>query len=425
MSDEEVGMIAGVAEEEPVETPEESYSEPDVGDEEPAEEPEQPEETPEEPEAEAADSKPTTPSNISKLIREIKESNPQAAPIAKQLQDAYFSDRAWKEVFPNIEDAKVLKASFDSIGGREGLMELQSVSQTLEDLDKMLETGDPKLVEDILSKSPEGFSKIVPHALRTLERSDPQTYASVMRPLVAGGVVGSDVGHYIAGAIDSLKAGDPDMALRRLTPALQWYKSVEQEAQKAGEVSSAAPNGFEDREKGLQEREYKMNSGYVQRDMNSYALSGARGALRPLLKTANLSTEAKSDLEDGVLREIGSALMSDKVFQEQVDSLVKRGQLDKALSLAKVHIDRVRPEAVKSVWQRRYGNLKPTQAKSPAKRPGHSATPAQRTSVQPSSTVQVPKMPPMDAIDMRRTDWRMVADHKAILKDGRTVTWPR
>ena len=422
--EEEVGMIAGVVDD-PAGGAEEIFGEPEIetpeGEEIPGETPE----GEEPPEPEPAETKPTTPSSISKLIREIKESNPQAAPIAKQLQDAYFSDRSWKEVFPSIEEAKVLKASFDSIGGREGLLELQSVSETLSDLDKMLETGDPKLVEDILSKSPEGFSKIVPHALRTLERSDPQTYASILRPLVAGGVINSDVGHYIAGAIDSLKSGDPDMALRRLGPALQWFKALEQEAQRGPELAASPAGGFEDKEKGLQEREYKMNSGYVQRDMNSYALSGARNSLRPMLKTANLNAEAKSDLEDGVLREIGNALMSDKVFQEQIDSLVKRGNLDKALSLAKVHIDRVRPEAVKSVYQRRYGSLAPLKpTNGTPRRPVPASTQGQARSATPG-IVQMPKMPPMDAIDMRRTDAMMVADHKAILKDGRTVSWPR
>ena len=429
MADEDVGMIAGIAEEEPVETTEESYSEPDIGESEPDEQPEQPEEGEEQPEQEeagAGEAKPTTPANISKLIREIKESNPQAAPIAKQLQDAFFSDKAWKQVFPNIEDARVLKASFESIGGREGLLELQSTAESLKELDTMLDSGDPKLVDEVLSKSPEGFSKIVPHALRTLERSDPQAYVNILRPLVASGVINSDVGHYISGAIDSLKAGDPDMALRRLSPALQWFKQLEQEATKGPEIGASASGGFDDKEKSLQEREYKMNSSYVQRDMNSYALSGARGALRPMLKTANLSTDAKSDLEDGVLREIGSALMSDKVFQEQIDSLVKRGQLDKALSLAKVHIDRVRPEAVKSVWQRRYGSIRSSKPTSTApSRPQNRSTAAPATNRASSGLVQMPKMPPMDAIDMRRTDAMMVASHRAFLKDGREVTWPR
>lgn len=206
--------------EEPVEQPE---TEP-----EPAEQPEEPEE-PEVPE----ESKPILPANVAKLIREIKESNPDATPIAKELSNAYFSQRAYKEVFPNIEDAKVLKASFDSIGGREGLLQLQSTAESLEELDRMLDSGDPKLVEDILAKSPGGFKKVVPHALKTLERSDPEAYRQIIAPELARGVVGSTVGMYIESAVESLKAGDTEMALRRLGPALGWFKSLEQEVQKS------------------------------------------------------------------------------------------------------------------------------------------------------------------------------------------------
>jgi hypothetical protein len=426
MPDEDVvGMVTETVEEptlfsdQPEETPEIPGEIPETTD--------QPEEVdqPEEPE-DAPENVQKLPSVISKLLREIKEANPDSAPITKELSKAYFMNRSYQQVFPSLEDAKVLKASFDAIGGQEGLLKLQGVSDTLEDLDRMLDSGDPKLVEDILAQSPEGFSRIVPHALKTLERSNPQAYENIMRPMIANAILGTQVGLYVQGAMDSLKAGDADMASRRLGVALNWFLHQQQEAEKsAAESPDPRATQFEEQSKGIAKRELEMNQRWVERDMNQYSASGIETALRPMLKGLNLSTDARSDLSRGIIQEIGNALLSDKTFQRQMDALVQRGEVDKAFQLAKVHIDRIRPEAVKSVFGRRYGNVRPTAPKNGVKPATSRTAPGQTRGVSAPGGVQVPRMPPIDAIDRNRTTSMMVMEHKAILKDGRTVTWPR
>lgn len=379
-------------------------------------EPESAESTPEQPE------KTALPSNVARLLRQLGESDPENAPTAKELSNTYFSHRAYKELFPDIAEARTLKTTFDTIGGPEGLLELQSVAENFENLDKMLDEGDPRLVDDILAKSPEGFSKIVPHALQALQRTNPEAYRSIIAPELASGVVGSGVGDYLALALESLKAGDTDIAARRIGNALAWYQSVEKQLQESRSAAPASAAPASGRESDLNRREYEMNKNFVQRDMNSYALSQIDSALRPLLKGHSLGKEAVADLNEGMLREVGKALLSDKTFQQQMDAFVSKGQNDKAFALAKAHIDRVRTEAVKAVWSRRYGSLKPSTQTAVSAQRRTAATQGRQSS---GGTIQVPKMPPLDAIDRQRTTQDMIFAHRAVLKDGRVVTWPR
>lgn len=377
-----------------------------------------PEETPAEPK------KAMSRTEIARWLREQGESDPERKNLTKELSSALFSRDAYKEVFPDINDARTLKATMESIGGMEGLQELQTFKDEFENLDRMLDSGDPKLVDDILAQSPEGFKKIVPYAFQQLQKMDPEAYNGFINPLLRQAVSESGIAIQLEAAMASLQGGDPDLAMRRLAPALQWYKNLESLMEKDKERASYQQPASSGREEELNQREYQMNKGSVNRDINLYSLDGVKDSLRAYLKGHNLPEQAVQDLYSGALAEIGRSLMADKAFQERMDNLVRSGQLERAINLAKPYVDKAKQEAVRAVWSRRYGHLKagakPTngqarRAVSPGAKPGSAATGWQ----------QIPKQPPLDTIDKARTTQDMMFAHRAITVDGRRVQWPR
>lgn len=360
---------------------------------------------------------------IARWLREIGENDPDRKQFTKELTQAMFSRDAYKDVFPDINDARTLKATLESIGGMDGLQELQTYKDEFANLDKMLDSGDPALVDEILSQSPDGFKKIVPYAFQQLQKMDPEAYNDFLNPLLREQVVNSQIGIQLEAVMASLQGNDPELAMRRLVPALNWYKNIAQQAQddqRMGHQPAAAPSSRNDE---LDDREYQMNKRDVNREMNSYSLEQVKDSLKSYLRGVKLPESAINDLYRGTLAEIGQALMADETFQSRIDNMVRRGDIEAAIRYAKPFIDKAKAEAAKSVWSTRYGHLK---AATPSATSRGRSPSAPRTQV-PSNTgeIQIPKPPPLEAIDRRRTTQDMMISHKAILTDGRRVTWPR
>jgi len=124
------------------------------------------------------------PAEVVRMLRELGKERPDVLPMTKALQDSYYSSKAYRDLF-NIDDARSIKATMEAVGGLDGLNELQSRAEQLEQMDKMAESGDPKLMTSMASQSPEGFKKLVPVALEQLERFGTEVMPAFKQATVA------------------------------------------------------------------------------------------------------------------------------------------------------------------------------------------------------------------------------------------------
>ena len=104
-------------------------------------------------EAPAEGDKPAAPPNASQIraaLKAFREASPEHAQAAKLLNDGYSRAEAYKEVFPDVATARNVRAALDTIGGIEGLSELQSTIASVEETDSMLYAGDPNVLDQII-----------------------------------------------------------------------------------------------------------------------------------------------------------------------------------------------------------------------------------------------------------------------------------
>jgi hypothetical protein len=113
----------------------------------------------------------TDPAEKQRLLDDAKELNNRVGKVA-----------AYEQHFATVREARETKALIDSLGGREGLTNLQSVHAKAAEIDKALETGDPSIVGKMWEEAPQGMAKLAPVIFARLEQANPQEYAKAVIP---------------------------------------------------------------------------------------------------------------------------------------------------------------------------------------------------------------------------------------------------
>ena len=101
---------------------------------------------------------------------------------AKALNDTVGKARAYESEFPTVREAREFKALLTSVGGRDGFVQLQSVAQNAQEIDALLERGDPSVVKPMWDEAPQGMPKLMPAMLDQFEKAAPQDYEKVIGP---------------------------------------------------------------------------------------------------------------------------------------------------------------------------------------------------------------------------------------------------
>ena len=100
----------------------------------------------------------------------------------KMLYDTTGKARGYEEQFPTVREAREVKALLESVGGREGVQQMQSVLSEVEQIDQALAAGDASVIDRMWQEAPEGMPKLVPHISDKFEREKPQEYQQFIAP---------------------------------------------------------------------------------------------------------------------------------------------------------------------------------------------------------------------------------------------------
>lgn len=396
----------------------------------PAVEPEQPQpEVPTEPESPEPPApeipKDQIPAALSKALRELKQAHPEQASALKTLGDEFHAARAYRSVFPSPDEARTVKATLDTYGGVEGLAKLQSEADSINAFDQMAAKGDPNVMTTLAEQFPDGFKRLVPHALEKLQQLDPQAYIETLRGPYLAFMQGDGLVDEIGIALEELKNNESQRAMRSLNRIAGYIDQVKRaQADFSNRRSDPRLAEIEQREaKVKSETEAHTKQRYTQ-EISSYVTSSVESASRQRVTERKLSADGGRDFRNIVIREMSTALGSNQHFMNTVNNLLARGDVDGAVRFAKPYIDQQRQPAVDRVWTRLYGAA-PTQAKPAAvgrqAAPRGQAQPQGEGNERPSPLLKAPKD---DDIDWKRTPQLLYMTHKAYLKSGRMVSWP-
>lgn len=150
---------------------------------------------------------------------------------AKALNDSLGKVRAYEEQFRTVREVKEVKALLDSVGGREGLTQMQSVLTYAQQIDAQLAAGDASVIDKMWEEAPEGMPKLVPHIADRLQKENPQEYTKFLAPRAIGYLDQSGFPQAFDQMTKLYEAGKTDEAKALREELVKWVVGQRQNAQ--------------------------------------------------------------------------------------------------------------------------------------------------------------------------------------------------
>ena len=381
-----------------------------------------------------------TRAEVVKFLRQGR-TDEQTKPIFDALSKAWYRDQEYAAL-GDIKDLRGLKEQIDILGGPEAIGRLRDLETSVETIDKMVDTGDPQVIKDMFSESPEGMKKLVPEALETLKNLDAQAYAATLTPHLVAAVAASGLGEWIGSAqqlIDQAYAAkDPEharfymeKAFQQVTGVANWLKGLEKQGTDGASASAKAParqgdNGASaSAAAGARQAAGDGGAGLsaqVQWELVPWAKTQIETALKPLLGATKLDAAKMNDMISLTAAEIDRRLTADTTFQGNLQAWQKTGKLDRIVKQSQSGISSVLAASARAVWERHGTKAASASAKAPA-RPtaGGAVKPAAGAGNKAAILVSRKPADGDFAANQDMIDVKMKQQGR--LKDGRLVRW--
>lgn len=333
------------------------------------------------------------PDAIRKALRALRDSDPVNAPIARQLNDIVGREKAFRDVFPKVSDAKQAKFLLDTIGGGEGLSQLQSTIKAVNDTDQLLYAGDAKVIQNLYEDAkaaghPEALGKLASPFLEHLRDNDEPAYKAAIRPhlhseLVSAGF--AEVLKAMDAAINAVQDGKPAPDLRVLTHNVaemkNWFGWLDGEVQK-GQKSALDPErqALAKERSEFQSEKQKAFQGEVHSEWNRVNNQVLGEALKPYLKlpfAKGWGDATKVSLAREITSTLMAELSADKAYQATMDGYWSEPKPDKAkiLKFHKEKLGLIGPRIVKDVLDTRHPGFSSVKGAPVAAKPAGQAAP--------------------------------------------------
>lgn len=368
----------------------------------------------------------TLPKHLQAALRQLKDAAPENAKAVAELRKAFFQSSAYAKTFGSPAQAQSAKVALDLVGGQEGIAKLQSHVSAIELVDQSFEQGDPVVIDDVAADFPDGFKKLIPYAIEKLQQMDVAAYGKALQPHVYGAIEAAGLGEVLAGMQQALQENKPEDLKRLLGQTLAWLDRQKQQAGQRKAGPDPERQKFETERQEFKSQQERAFRGDIGRQTISYQNQLMERQLAPYLKGKQLSTEAKTDLADGVNREISRLLKANSAYQTQVRAMLSAKTRDPQAIVRYINaaVGETVPNAVKSVWSRRYGVMPARQA---AQRTQATAnTEAARATA--GAPIKIAQKPNREDVDWAKDPKRMLfITSKAYMKSGpykgKFVSW--
>lgn len=232
----------------------------------------------------------------------------------KFLYDTSGKARAYEEQYPTVREAREVKALLDSVGGRDGFTQMQSVFAEVQKFDKQLTAGDPAAVEQMWHDAPEGMPKLVPAMLDKFAQAKPEEYAKFIAPKSITFLDSQGFPQAFDRMVQAYEAGKVEDAKAIRDQLVQWVSGNRQQTQ---QTKQADPE-VERLRQELAQRDQQAESAKVDGAYNAvidHAGPTIDGVLKPLVAKLGLSAEGYKALRNDVWSHLQDARNADATYK--------------------------------------------------------------------------------------------------------------
>src|SRR5258708_29649912 len=115
-----------------------------------------------------------------KDIAELKKLHPE---LAKKWGNDHFRRKAYDEEFPGgVNEARQIKATFEALGGQEGLDGLQGEVDDYRNEIKQFSEGDPALLTQLHEPNPDSFVLAISNGIDLIANKSPELFDNAILP---------------------------------------------------------------------------------------------------------------------------------------------------------------------------------------------------------------------------------------------------
>lgn len=364
---------------------------------------------------EPGQSKAPTPKQLTDALKAFREGSPEYVQAAKILQDSYFRSQAYEKL-GSIDDIRNIKTQIEAVGGIEGLAELQSTLSSVEETDALLEAGDPRIIDQIIEDSPEGFKKLAPHTLSRLSKLDPEAYSRTVQPHLVRALVDANLPAVLNNLYTMAKDKPEIQGVVR--DIMQWFESQKSAAERADrDLLNPDNDRFRTREENLRKEERKLVDQNITSQIDPHVRNELARGLAPYIASINAMPPAqRQDVARATMKGLAEALKADRVYQSQISALMKARKPDvsKIVALNKSKVSQLAPQIIQAIVKGY--SLKPGAIKKPG------TTTAKPGTKQTSGSTKVMKLQQAPSQNEIAWDHEHMSDtafiqHRAILTE--------
>jgi hypothetical protein len=176
----------------------------------------------------------TLPADLKASLAELNKTNPK---MADQISKDFFKVRQIEAMgFKSTADVKALKDTIDNIVGLNGetgvaaIEALQADAQEFNDEITAFAQGDPGLLQKLATQSPEGFMKLIPHAIKLFREKNAEGYSKMMDAEIDTVFTQNNVYPHVQSLLAAIGSDEPGARAEalRLGKALQGWLAGKQ-----------------------------------------------------------------------------------------------------------------------------------------------------------------------------------------------------
>jgi hypothetical protein len=355
-------------------------------------------------------------------IAELKKTNPQAA---KKWAESYFRNQAVMKEFPEaktpgeaISAIRNMRATIESLGGEQGITELQTEVQDYRNEIQQFANGDKALIEQLYDpQNPQGLIRSTRNSLDVLRDKNIEHFDEAILPHFSARLEQSGLVRTVDNLLALVKEGKGQESYDLLGKIKGWLGDIKEKADNIGKSATTKNPEAEKLAKDREEFENQKKTEFqtrVETDVNRANNPELDKLINPLQKDLGLKKEGMNHFRNGLIARVWKVLANDKAYLNNVRSIRAKGDSVKTAD----YIHRAFIERLPEQFRLHRNEIYPNIGTKP--KPAAGAQPNGEKKVVPINVTQGQR-PRREQVDWVKTSDSMWIAGMAYLLDGKLV----
>ncbi len=364
-----------------------------------------------------------------KDIAELKKLHPE---LAKKWGNDHFRRKAYDEEFPGgVNEARQIKATFEALGGQEGLDGLQGEVDDYRNEIKQFSEGDPALLTQLHEANPDSFVLAISNGIDLLAQKSPDLFDKAILPAMVARLEKAQMYSSVQELAALIKDGKGQEAYDLTAKIAGWLDKAKGLASKQIELKNKKDperEKFEREKADFETKKFQDFEDSVATDVNRSNNIVTAKIVEPFFKQLNLKTDGRREFINALNNRVWSLMKKDMPFQKAAKAIIGKGDRLRAARFTHAKFAELLPEEFRKLRDAMYPNFMKggTKVKAAVAGVGKGAAANGAGGGGGTGAAKVNYTggkPNRDDVDWAKTNDTYWIAGKAWLKNGKEVNW--